>query len=33
VEVINLESEECKQMMRKFIEENPKLWFEDIGEL
>ena len=33
VEVINLESEECKEMMRKFIEENPKLWFEDIGEL
>lgn len=33
VEVINLESEECKEMMRKFIAENPKLWFEDIGEL
>ena len=33
VEVINLESEECKEMMRKFIQENPKLWFEDIGEL
>jgi len=33
VEVINLESEECKAMMRKFIAENPKLWFEDIGEL
>jgi creatinine deaminase len=33
VEVINLESEECKDMMRKFINENPKLWFEDIGEL
>ena len=33
VEVINLNSEECKEMMRKFITENPKLWFEDIGEL
>jgi cytosine deaminase len=33
VEVINLESEECKTMMREFIAANPKLWFEDIGEL
>lgn len=33
VEVINLNSKECKEMMRKFIAENPKLWFEDIGEL
>lgn len=33
VEVINVESEECKAMMREFIEKNPKLWFEDIGEL
>ena len=33
VEVINLESEECKQMMREFIAEKPELWFEDIGEL
>ena len=33
VEVINLNSEECKEMMRKFITENPQLWFEDIGEL
>ncbi len=33
VEVINLNSEECKEMMRKFITLNPKLWFEDIGEL
>ena len=33
VEVINLYSEECKEMMRQFITENPKLWFEDIGEL
>lgn len=33
VEVINLQSEECKQMMREFIAEHPDLWFEDIGEL
>jgi len=33
VEVINLQSEECKQMMRTFIAEHPDLWFEDIGEL
>ena len=33
VEVINLESEECKQMMRTFIAEHPELWYEDIGEL
>jgi creatinine deaminase len=33
VEVINIQSEECKQMMRDFISKNPELWFEDIGEL
>jgi creatinine deaminase len=33
VEVINVDSPECKEMMNKFIAENPKLWFEDIGEL
>jgi cytosine deaminase len=33
VEVINLDSSECKEMMRKFIDENPTLWNEDIGEL
>jgi cytosine/creatinine deaminase len=33
VEVIDINSEECKGMMRKFIAENPKLWNEDIGEL
>lgn len=31
VEVIDLESEECINMMNKFIAENPKLWNEDIG--
>jgi cytosine deaminase len=32
VEVINLDSEECIEMMEKFIAENPSLWNEDIGE-
>jgi creatinine deaminase len=31
VEVINLNSEECKEMMRQFISESPELWNEDIG--
>lgn len=33
VDVIVLDSDECKELMRKFIRENPKLWNEDIGEL
>jgi len=33
VEVIDLDLEECKQMMADFIRKNPKLWNEDIGEL
>jgi creatinine deaminase len=33
VEVIDLNLEECKQMMHEFIANNPKLWNEDIGEL
>ena len=33
IEVINMQSEECKQMMREFIAAHPELWFEDIGEL
>lgn len=33
VEVIDLNLEECKQMMRDFIEKHPVLWKEDIGEL
>ncbi len=32
VEVIDLDLEECKQLMREFIAENPELWNEDIGE-
>jgi len=33
VEVIDLGLDECRQMMSDFIEKNPKLWNEDIGEL
>jgi cytosine/creatinine deaminase len=33
VEVIDLHNEECIRMMEEFIEKNPKLWYEDIGEL
>jgi cytosine deaminase len=32
VEVIDLNLEECKQMMREFIAKNPELWNEDIGK-
>jgi creatinine deaminase len=33
VEVIDLDLDACKQMMSDFIEKNPRLWNEDIGEL
>ncbi len=33
VEVVDLDLDECKQMMRDFIEARPELWGEDIGEL
>jgi creatinine deaminase len=33
VEVIDLKSQECVEMMNKFIAEKPALWNEDIGEL
>ena len=32
VEVVNLDSEECKTLMRDFIAAQPELWNEDIGE-
>ena len=32
VEVIDLNNQECIEMMEKFIEESPALWNEDIGE-
>jgi len=33
IEVVNLDLDECKILMKDFIEKNPELWFEDIGEL
>lgn len=32
VEVIDLDLAECKDLMREFIEKNPRLWDEDIGK-
>jgi len=32
VEIINLDSDECKDLMKKFIEAKPEVWNEDIGE-
>jgi cytosine deaminase len=32
VEVVDLDSAECYEMLAKFISENPALWNEDIGE-
>lgn len=31
VQLINLESAECKKLMRDFIQARPELWNEDIG--
>jgi len=33
VEVINLNLDECKNLMKEFIAKNPTLWNEDIGKL
>ncbi len=33
VEVVDLDLEACKQLMREFIVNNPALWNEDIGQL
>jgi creatinine deaminase len=33
VKVVDLDLYECKQLMNKFIQKNPDLWNEDIGEL
>jgi len=32
VEIDILDNDECKQLMRDFIDANPSLWNEDIGE-
>jgi cytosine deaminase len=31
VEVVNLESDECAELMRAFIAAHPEIWNEDIG--
>jgi len=33
VDVVDLDLDECTQMMRQFIASNAELWNEDIGEL
>ena len=33
VELVNLDSGECRQLMREFIAAEPALWHEDIGEV
>lgn len=33
VEVVNLDSRECVELMREFIAARPDVWNEDIGEL
>ncbi len=33
VEVIDLNDPECIKLMRKFIEDQPNIWYEDIGKL
>ncbi len=32
VEVIDLELDDCQQLMKEFIDKNPLLWNEDIGK-
>jgi cytosine/creatinine deaminase len=32
VELLVVDNEECRRLMKKFIGQNPELWFEDIGE-
>ena len=33
VELVLAENEQIENTLRKFIKENPSLWFEDIGKL
>ena len=32
VDVVNLDADECKALMRDFIAAHPEIWYEDIGE-
>ena len=33
VQVVNLDSDECVELMREFIAAHPEIWYEDIGEV
>lgn len=33
IEVVNVDSPECVEIMRSFIAINPNLWYEDIGRM
>ena len=33
IELVNLDLAECKQMMKNFISQNPRIWYEDIGKI
>ena len=33
IEVVDMNSHECIEMLRDFIEKNPEIWNEDIGEI
>ena len=33
VELTVVDSQECRDLMQAFIDENPELWNEDIGEV
>lgn len=32
VKVVNLDSRECKEMLKSYISQHPEIWNEDIGE-
>jgi cytosine deaminase len=32
IEVIDLDSQECVTLLSDYIQKNPKIWHEDIGE-
>jgi creatinine deaminase len=33
IEVIDLDNQDCREMLEKFIAEKPEIWNEDIGEI
>jgi cytosine deaminase len=32
VNIVEMNDADCVALMRRFIEQSPQLWFEDIGE-